>query len=321
MQERKLHDAAQQKQAFDSYVREATGTSGGDVTSQLTQLADLRAQGVLTDSSSRHRRPRFWLRADTKYGRQRQKEEPQMAEGNETLGPISYLVVEFPGNKMTGEGLPILVDLVDRGIIRILDLVFVAKGQDGSLGIIGLADLDHDGDDRSGRLRGRVVGPASSQEDLADAAPVIAPGSSAAILIFENRWATTFVQALRRGDAQLVAAGYIPQDDLAAALDAAEAERRPTCPLLRGIARTAAIAGTATAVSNRVSRRQQNRWAQQEDQQYAQQQPQYAHGAAPAAAAPARDQVAQLKDLAELKSQGILTDAEFDAQKAKILAS
>ena len=91
-------------------------------------------------------------------------------------------------------------------------------------------------------------------------------------------------------------------------------------PLLRGIARTAAIAGTATAVSNRVSRRQQNRWAQQDDQQYAQQQPQYA-APPPAAAAPARDQVAQLKDLAELKSQGILTDAEFDAQKAKILAS
>ena len=94
-------------------------------------------------------------------------------------------------------------------------------------------------------------------------------------------------------------------------------------PLLRGIARTAAIAGTATAVSNRVSRRQQNRWAQQEDQQYAQQQPQqqYAAPPPPAAAAPARDQMAQLKDLADLKSQGILTDAEFDAQKAKILAS
>jgi hypothetical protein len=94
-------------------------------------------------------------------------------------------------------------------------------------------------------------------------------------------------------------------------------------PLLRGIARTAAIAGTATAVSNRVSRRQQNRWAQQEDQQYAQQQqqPQYAPPPPPPPAPPARDTVAQLKDLAELKAQGILTDAEFDAQKAKILAS
>lgn len=93
-------------------------------------------------------------------------------------------------------------------------------------------------------------------------------------------------------------------------------------PLLRGIARTAAIAGTATAVSNRVSRRQQNRWAQQDDQQYAQQ-PQYAPPPPPPPQqpAPARDPIAQLKDLAELKSQGILTEAEFEAQKAKILAS
>jgi hypothetical protein len=82
------------------------------------------------------------------------------------------------------------------------------------------------------------------------------------------------------------------------------------------------IAGTATAVSNRVSRRQANRWSQQEDQQYPQQQ--YAAQPAPAQAAPAppaKDTVTQLKELAELKSQGILTDAEFDAQKAKILAA
>ena len=132
-----------------------------------------------------------------------------MAEGNGSLGPISYLVVEFPGSKMTGEGLPILVDLVDRGVIRILDLVFVAKGQDGSLGIIGLADLDHDGTIDLAVFEG-VSSGLVSQADLDEAAPVIAPGSSAAILIFENRWATPFIQALRRGEAQLVAAGYIP---------------------------------------------------------------------------------------------------------------
>ena len=84
--------------------------------------------------------------------------------------------------------------------------------------------------------------------------------------------------------------------------------------LLRGVARTAVIAGTATAVSNRVSRRQANRWARQEEEQYAQEPP-------PTYAAPAKDTVTQLKELAELKSQGILTDAEFQAQKAKILAS
>ena len=87
--------------------------------------------------------------------------------------------------------------------------------------------------------------------------------------------------------------------------------------------RTAVVAGTATAVSNRVSRRQANRWSQQEDEQYAQQQAaqqQYAQQqAAPPAAAP--DTVTQLKELADLKSQGILTDDEFAAQKAKILGS
>ncbi len=89
--------------------------------------------------------------------------------------------------------------------------------------------------------------------------------------------------------------------------------------LLRGIARTAAVAGTATAVSNRVSRRQGQRWQEQEQAQYAQEpEPSYA---APAPAAPAPDPIAQLKQLAELKAQGILTDEEFAAQKAKILGS
>jgi membrane protease subunit (stomatin/prohibitin family) len=90
--------------------------------------------------------------------------------------------------------------------------------------------------------------------------------------------------------------------------------------LIRGVARTAVIAGTATAVSNRVSRRQANRWSAQEEQQYAQQQ-QPAAAPAPAAAGPSQDSIAQLKQLAELKDQGILTQEEFDAQKAKILSS
>jgi len=83
--------------------------------------------------------------------------------------------------------------------------------------------------------------------------------------------------------------------------------------LIRGIARVAAIAGTATAVSNRVSRRQGKRWAAKEEEQR--------QDAPPAKSVPGRDTVAQLKDLADLKAQGVLTDAEFDAEKAKILAS
>jgi len=93
------------------------------------------------------------------------------------------------------------------------------------------------------------------------------------------------------------------------------------------VARTAVIAGTATSVSNRVSRRQANRWAQQEPQ-YAEPQPQYAepqYAQAPPQAAPAApaqdDTITQLKELAALKAQGILTDAEFDAQKAKLLGT
>ncbi|HEX6585403.1 MAG TPA: SHOCT domain-containing protein [Solirubrobacterales bacterium] len=83
--------------------------------------------------------------------------------------------------------------------------------------------------------------------------------------------------------------------------------------LIRGVARTAVVAGTATAVSGRVSRRQQSRWAEQDQQQYAQ--------AAPAPAAPAAAPVDQLKELGELHTSGVLTDEEFAAQKAKLLGS
>lgn len=144
-----------------------------------------------------------------------------MAEESGVIGPISYLIVEFPGNKMTGEGLPILVDLVDRGLIRILDLTFVAKGEDGSLAVVQLEDLDLDGTIDLAVFAGASSG-LMSDSDIAEASPAIQAGSSAAVLIFENTWATGFVQALRRGGAELVAAGYIPQSDLVAALDAAE---------------------------------------------------------------------------------------------------
>jgi hypothetical protein len=135
------------------------------------------------------------------------------------LGPIGYLIVEFPGNKFTGEGLPALVDLVDRGLIRILDLMLATRDADGNLTAIDIADLDGDG-----RLDLAVFEGASSglldATDLADAAPVIEPGSSAGILVYENTWAIPFVNALRGADANLVAAGFIPQDVLAESLDA-----------------------------------------------------------------------------------------------------
>ena len=137
------------------------------------------------------------------------------------MGPISYLIVEFPGSKMTGEGFPILVDLVDRGLIRILDLRFVRRGMDGSIRAVELQDIDRDGQFDLAKFEGASSG-LLDDTDIADARSVIEPGSSAGILIFENRWATPFTQALRRGDAELVAAGYIPQDTIAASLDATD---------------------------------------------------------------------------------------------------
>jgi hypothetical protein len=143
-----------------------------------------------------------------------------MDESN-ALGPVSYLIVEFPGNKMTGEGLPILVDLVDRGVIRILDLIFVTREMDGSTSSIELSDIDRDGTLDLAIFEG-VSSGLLDDSDIHDAGSVIEPGSSAGILLFENRWATPFTQALRRGGAELVAAGYIPQDVLLASLDATE---------------------------------------------------------------------------------------------------
>jgi hypothetical protein len=145
-----------------------------------------------------------------------------MATADETLGPISYLIVEFPGNKMTGKGLPILVDLVDRGLIRILDLLFVMREQDGSIRAAELRDFDGDGELDLAMFEGATSGLLDAS-DMADAAEVIQPGNAAGILIFENRWAASFTQELRNGGAELVAAGYIPQDALLASLEAAEA--------------------------------------------------------------------------------------------------
>lgn len=143
-----------------------------------------------------------------------------MTDTADTMGPISYLIVEFPDNRMTGDGFAALIDLVDRGLIRIIDLEFVTRGDDGSIASLSLAELD------SGDFDLTVFAGASSgvldQSDLDEAGAVLAPGSSAGILLFENRWAVDFVDGLRRGGAELVAAGYIPLADLAEALDATE---------------------------------------------------------------------------------------------------
>jgi hypothetical protein len=146
-----------------------------------------------------------------------------MTDELDTIGPIDYVVVEFPGSRMTGEGLPLLVDLVDRGIIRILDLVFVRKELDGSVRGIVLADLDSDGDLDLAVFEGASSG-LIGEDDIEDASSVLEPGSSAGILVYENRWAAPFAAALRRGGGQLVASGRIPVQAILASLDAADAK-------------------------------------------------------------------------------------------------
>ncbi|MCX5286542.1 MULTISPECIES: DUF6325 family protein [unclassified Streptomyces] len=137
------------------------------------------------------------------------------------MGPIDYLVVEFPGSHMTGEGLPLLVDLADRGTIRIMDLVFVKKEPDNSVVAMELADLTGDGKADLAVFEGASSG-LLGQDDLEEAAAILEPGDSAGILVYENLWAAPLAKALRRGGAQLVADGRVPVQAVLASLDAAE---------------------------------------------------------------------------------------------------
>jgi hypothetical protein len=141
-----------------------------------------------------------------------------MNDDSQEMGPIDYLVVEFPGNRMTGEAMPLLVDLVDRGIIRILDLLFVRKELDGTLTGTLVADLDSDGTLDLAVFDGASSGLIGADE-VNDAGSVLSPGSSAGIVIYENVWAAPFASALRRSGGQLVASGRIPVQSVLAALD------------------------------------------------------------------------------------------------------
>lgn len=137
------------------------------------------------------------------------------------MGPVDYLVIEWPGRQPSGEAMPYLIDLVDRGLIRILDLAFIAKAEDGSVTRAEIADLGEQEQELA-----VFVGVESgllSDEDADEAAAALEPGTSAALLVYENRWAAPFATAVRRGGGQLVASGRIPVQALISALDAAEA--------------------------------------------------------------------------------------------------
>jgi hypothetical protein len=137
------------------------------------------------------------------------------------MGPIDYVLVEWPGKQPEGEIAPYLVDLVDRGLIRILDLAFLAKGEDGTIAAVEIADV-------GGEVTELAIFEGASSgllddEDLDQAGAALEPGTSAALLVYENTWAGPFAAAVRRSGGQLVASGRIPINDVLAALDAVEA--------------------------------------------------------------------------------------------------
>jgi hypothetical protein len=136
----------------------------------------------------------------------------------EETGPIDYLIVEFPGNRMTGEGVPILLDLVDRGIIRILDLAFIRKDDDGSVQALKIEEMDTEGAEHFAVFEGASSGLLDS-EDFQEAASAVEAGSAAGVIIYENTWAAPLANAMRRGGAQLVASGRIPMQALLAAAE------------------------------------------------------------------------------------------------------
>ncbi len=137
------------------------------------------------------------------------------------MGPIDYILVEWPGRQPNGEVAPHLIDLVDRGLIRILDLVFVAKDEEGNVAALEIAEVGSEVAELSvfdGASSGLL-----SDEDVEEAGGALEPGTSAALLVFENAWAAPFATAVRRSGGQLVASGRIPVQAVLAALDAVEA--------------------------------------------------------------------------------------------------
>ena len=144
-------------------------------------------------------------------------------ESIDELGPVDWLVLEFPGSRFTGEIAPTLDALVENGTIRVLDLVLARKDEDGGLDFFELSDLD---ESEIGGLRSYETELAMllSEEDMTSVAAAIEPGSTAAVLVWENRWAAPFGSAVRRAGGQLVATGRIPVQALLAAIEADDEE-------------------------------------------------------------------------------------------------
>jgi hypothetical protein len=141
-----------------------------------------------------------------------------MTEAIDELGPVDYLVVEFPGNEFKGEILPELADLVQRGIVRVLDLVVIKKEEDGSFEAFEFGDPDA-GPLGEVRELETELADLLSEDDVTAVSQTLQPGTAAALLVYENLWAAPFASAVRRAGGQLIANGRIPVQALLGALE------------------------------------------------------------------------------------------------------
>jgi hypothetical protein len=142
----------------------------------------------------------------------------------EEMGPVDWIVLGWDGSIPTGgEAAGMIVDLVDRGIIRLLDIAFVAKDDAGNTSAL---DLDHLGPDSPFAAFQGASSGLIDHTDLEDAAEALSPGQAAAVLIWENRWAAPIAVAMRRSGGQLLASGRVEIQALLASLDALEASTR-----------------------------------------------------------------------------------------------
>ena len=173
-------------------------------------------------------KPRARQEQQERQGGQERQERQGSQERQEReldeMGPVDYLVIEFPEFRMTGESLTHLIDLVDRGIIRVLDLVFIRKSKEGTTSVLKSSELG-----REGSLGLDIFTGASSglldEDDIREACVALNPGSAGGILVYENLWAGPLAHALRRNGAQLVASGRIPVQALLAAVEQLETAR------------------------------------------------------------------------------------------------
>ncbi|HEV7759370.1 MAG TPA: DUF6325 family protein [Acidimicrobiales bacterium] len=133
------------------------------------------------------------------------------------LGPIDWIVIEFPGSRFNGQIAPALADLVDRDLVKVLDLVILKKEDDGSIEAFELSDLD-DGEAGSLQAYEGELAMLLSEDDVTAVGEALEPGSTAGLLVWENTWAAPFGAAVRKSGGQLVASGRIPTQALLAAL-------------------------------------------------------------------------------------------------------